>query len=160
MGTTPPFFQMPRKARILIVDDQPEFVPTLQRVLPEYLLHAEPSAAQAHTTARCFDPDLVIVDMIMADGHGLDVAGEIQCDPDLAGTPIILLSAMIGGSEEDAPFVVEGFPAFGKPFNIGSLRECIEQQLAGRKSHRSRTSRREDFESGSSSAMRPGRAEH
>src|SRR5205823_2776644 len=67
-----------------------------------YEVHEENNAMEALATARHFDPDLVVLDIMMPDIDGSDVAARFREDARFARTPIIFMTALVLGSE--APF--------------------------------------------------------
>ncbi len=122
-----------KKKRILVVDDQSDFAPLLQRAMPEYEMRAEEDCATALQIAARWRPDLVLLDLIMPDMHGIDLAAKIAADDRLRGIPIVFLSALVQSKDDDGePVLIGGYPAFGKPFQIEALRRHIALQLSSR----------------------------
>jgi CheY-like chemotaxis protein len=84
-------------ANILIVDDDPDFVQATRMVL-EKAGHACSSAASGNAGYKRMKedkPDLVILDMIMDTVlDGLTVTLRIHDDPDIAETPIIMVTSI------------------------------------------------------------------
>jgi DNA-binding NarL/FixJ family response regulator len=72
---------MKPKHSILIIDDHPMFrdgVKTIVRSNPAYDITAEAgTCAEGLALARSLQPDIVIVDISLPDGNGIDLAGEI-----------------------------------------------------------------------------------
>jgi len=88
------------KARLLIVDDDPEIRRLLSRHLGRmgYMVQEAGNGEAAVTLAREAVPDVVITDMIMPGLDGLGLLGKLQSlDPDL---PVIVLTGY--GSLENA----------------------------------------------------------
>jgi DNA-binding response OmpR family regulator len=86
---------------ILVVDDDPVIVKLLQ-VNFEMEGYAVISAADGEAglaRARADRPDLVVLDVMMPDLNGLEVAKMLKDDPDTWTTPIILLSAKAQASD-------------------------------------------------------------
>ncbi len=123
-------------AHILVVEDDPDFVETTRLIL-ESVGHEVNSASdgkEAMEVMRQSKPDLVLLDMMMADVlDGLGVTQAMHDDPELVGIPIIVVSAMLGG-----PFAGQ-FPTdehlhvsdwLNKPVEPKVLLKKIDQYLA------------------------------
>ncbi len=84
-------------AKILIVDDDPDFVEATRMVL-EKAGHACISAAsgnEGYTRMKADRPDLVVLDVIMDTVlDGLSVTQKTHDDPDIAGIPIIMVTSI------------------------------------------------------------------
>jgi len=82
---------------VLIVDDDPQLVDLLARMLQSAGEGYRPLKAfggsEALTRLRQQPVDLVLLDVLMADVDGLTVLKEMKADPGLAGIPIIIVSA-------------------------------------------------------------------
>ncbi len=81
-------------AKILIVDDDPDFVEATRVVLAEkgYDVSAAYSGAEGLERARSEQPDLIILDIIMPHENGFRVCEQIKADVDLAAIPVIILT--------------------------------------------------------------------
>lgn len=122
------------KTRILIVDDEPEIVDTLARVLGEqtnYEVRSATTAFQAGVECDRFKPHVMLLDMHLGseDTVGNDVRGLAQMvrqDEDLQMTRIVGMS----GKLTDAQFSTVrsvGFESFiRKPFAVRQVIEVIE----------------------------------
>jgi CheY-like chemotaxis protein len=84
-------------SKILIVDDDPDFVETTRIVLQQHG-HEILSAADGDEgvqTVRKSKPDLVILDVIMSSIlDGLNVSQQLQEDPEHKDTPIIMVTSI------------------------------------------------------------------
>jgi DNA-binding response OmpR family regulator len=80
--------------RILVIDDDQD----LAEVLAEVLRHPEHQVSVAHTRGEAMNiaattvPDLVLLDLNLADGHGLEVARQLRADPATAATHIVVMT--------------------------------------------------------------------
>jgi two-component system sensor histidine kinase/response regulator len=89
----------------------------------------ENDAAKAHQTAVNFRPDVILVDILMPETDGGEVAARIQADPDLQNTPIIFLTALVTRSEANSGLSIEGHSSLAKPVSIPELINAIEDHL-------------------------------
>jgi CheY-like chemotaxis protein len=121
--------------RVLIVDDDQDstyLVKILLEKIGHYRVLEENDAAKAHQTARNFRPDLILLDVMMPQRDGGDVAAQIEADPKLQRTPIIFLTALVTKAEAKAGFHIQGHPVLAKPVNILELINGLEENLPAR----------------------------
>jgi CheY-like chemotaxis protein len=84
-------------AKILIVDDDPDFVSVCRTILKTegYEVLEAANGRQAVEMMHDDKPDLVLLDVMMSSIlEGVDVSREIELDPDLQGTPIVMVSSI------------------------------------------------------------------
>lgn len=121
------------KKRILVVDDEPGLTRLIRLNLEatgDYEVREENRGVQALAAARAFRPDLILLDVMMPDKEGGDVAAEIQEDPALAQTPIVFLTAIVTRQEAGpAGSEIAGHTFLAKPVRREDLIQCIEAQL-------------------------------
>lgn len=97
--------------RILVVDDDPDFVAITTRVLKTagYEIVTAANGAQALAAMRQQRPDLVLLDIMMSTVlDGLSVSEEMQEDPELREVPVIMVSS-IADTEHAAVFPTDGY---------------------------------------------------
>src|SRR5438876_11177025 len=120
------------KRRILIVDndrDSTHLVKILLERTGRYLVLEENDATKAHQTAQNLRPDVILLDIMMPETDGGEVAAQIQADPELQTTPIIFLTALVTKAETKAGLRIQGHPFLAKPISIPELIEAIEENL-------------------------------
>ncbi len=123
------------KKRILLVDDEPEFTDTLRLILEAdgyYQVAVENEATRALAAARQFDPDLVILDIMMPDIDGTDVAATLREDPRFANTPIVFMTALVSTQEAKGAHGAK-HTYLPKHTPIDELIDVLEEKLAGTK---------------------------
>jgi two-component system KDP operon response regulator KdpE len=106
--------------RILVVDDEPQFLRALQTNLrgAGYDVVTATTAEEALTTAGLHPPEAVILDLLLPDGRGTDVTRELRRWTE---APIILVSA-VGDEAEKIEALDAGADDYvTKPFAIGEL---------------------------------------
>lgn len=74
-------------------------------------------------------PDLALLDVQMPGRTGLELVHAIREEPGLAGMHVILVTAGLLKSEENAPSVAEADGFVTKPFSPIKLREQVERML-------------------------------
>ena len=119
---------MKEERRILIVDDDRESTRLLKILLEKigYLVLEENDAAKAHQSAHNFRPDLILLDIMMPQRDGVELASEIGADPQLQRTPIIFLTAL---GDARAGLRIQGHPVLAKPINVPELIKRLEENL-------------------------------
>ena len=116
--------------RILVVDDEKSFTTMLKIVLEDtgdFEVHEVNLPHEAVATAQRVSPDVVILDVLMPEMSGLEVAGQFRRHPKLSALPIIFLSAAMSREatffEEDA---LRNCPVLTKPTGSEEIIQCIE----------------------------------
>lgn len=82
------------ESRILVVDDDDSIRTLLQQELSDagYLIELAADGKQALTKVRKNKPHLIILDVMMPEMNGFDVAAVLKNDPETMDIPIIILS--------------------------------------------------------------------
>jgi CheY-like chemotaxis protein len=80
--------------------------------------------------AQAFRPDLVILDVMMPDMDGSEVAASFKQDPNLKKTPVVFVTAAVkkeelGGLEGK----IGGRTYVAKPLNVQGVISVIERNL-------------------------------
>lgn len=88
--------------KILVVDDETDIVKVLTARLKEqgYQTEGAYGPQDALLKARQFNPDLIIMDIIMPNMSGAEVAALLKEDAKCRDVPIIFLSAILSKDEE------------------------------------------------------------
>jgi two-component system sensor histidine kinase/response regulator len=123
---------MKEKRRILIVDndsDTTHLVKVLLERTGQYLVFEQNDATKAHQSARNFRPDLILLDVVMPETDGGEVAARVEADPELHNTPIVFLTALVTRAEAKSGLKIQGHPFLAKPVSIPELVNAIEQYL-------------------------------
>jgi CheY-like chemotaxis protein len=84
-------------AKILIVDDDPDFVSISRTILTTegYEVLEATNGRQALEVMHHDTPDLVLLDVMMSTTlEGLDVSKEMESDPELKNVPIVMVSSI------------------------------------------------------------------
>ena len=123
---------MKERRRILIVDNDPNathLVKVLLERTGHYLVLEENDATKAHQSAVSFRPHLILLDIVMPETDGGEVAARIQGDPELRKTPIIFLTALVTRAEAKSGLNIQGHSFLAKPVSIPELIAAIEEHL-------------------------------
>jgi CheY-like chemotaxis protein len=121
------------KKRILVMDDEPTITWLLKLNLEQtgdYEVATENISKAALVAAEEFQPDLLLLDVVMPGLDGGNLASQFQTGPKLKGTPIVLLTAAVALEEVRARHgVVGGQPFLAKPVSLHELLACLEKHL-------------------------------
>jgi two-component system OmpR family response regulator len=125
-------FAVKEKRRILIVDNDKNATRLVKMLLERtgaYVVLEENDATRAHQIARDFRPDLILLDIVMPEIDGGEVAAQIESVPELRTTPIIFLTALVTRAEAKNGLHIQGHPFLAKPISIPELISAIEENL-------------------------------
>jgi two-component system, OmpR family, response regulator len=120
------------KACILIIDNDRDFTHSAKVALERtgrYFVCEENDASSAHQTAQGLHPDLILLDIVMPETDGGEVAARIQADPALHRIPIVFLTALVTKAEGRSGLRIQGHPFLAKPISLPELIEGIEENL-------------------------------
>jgi two-component system OmpR family response regulator len=120
------------KPRILIVDNSSQFARNARLLLDQsgkYVACSVVDPRRALETARSFKPDLVLVDLIMAQEDGIEVAAQLEADWALHGVPIVFLTSLITAAEAKDGRRVDRHRILPKPTSSSDLFQLVEQNL-------------------------------
>lgn len=127
---------MTRKAKILLIDDDVDFVEATTIVLESkpYEVIVASEGEEGLRRARGEKPDLIILDIIMPVKDGFTAAEEFKKDPELGKIPIIMLTSYSerGGETSIATsrgLTLEAEDYIDKPVKPEELLQRVEKQL-------------------------------
>lgn len=120
--------------KIMLIDDDRDLCHLTKLILTKYGYDVAVAldAAAGLQYARHYAPNLILMDVMMPGVGGPDAVKIIQTDPQLKGVPIVFLTALLTGQENDREnqeFNVGGsnYPALGKPFEIEGLLNIVQK---------------------------------
>jgi CheY-like chemotaxis protein len=123
-------------AKVLVVDDDPDFVRVTSKVLKTagHEVVSAANGAQALKTMRQDAPDVVLLDIMMSYIlDGLDVSREMADDPKLKDLPVIMVTSLTGVRGAQAFPTDEYIPVdqwLSKPVDPETLLARIDEALA------------------------------
>ena len=106
--------------RILVVDDEPQILRALQTSLRAagYEVESAGDAAGALAAAAAHPPDAIILDLVLPDGTGTEVARRLR---EWTNVPILLLSVVGDDHEKVAALDAGADDYVTKPFSVDEL---------------------------------------
>ena len=102
---------MEKKAKILLVDDDMDFIEATKTILESrhYEVVVAHEGDEGLRRAREENPDLILLDVIMPVKDGFTAAEQIKKDPQLSNIPTIMLTAFAATRGESNIPVSRGF---------------------------------------------------
>lgn len=124
---------VPERSRqlVLIADDNADMRDHLDRVLSaqwETVLAADGESALA--AARTLRPDAIVTDVMMPGIDGFGLVAAIRADPELAATPVLMLSARAGVEAVDEGYAAGADDYLPKPFRSQELVDRVKSRLS------------------------------
>jgi len=116
--------------RILVCDDDAAIRTVVREALRRagHTVETAASAADLRRTVRTFRPQVLLTDVILPDGNGLDLVPELLAD--YPHMPIIVLSAQNTFTTAMRATEQGAFDYLPKPFDLGELAQAVEDALA------------------------------
>jgi len=120
---------MPEK-KILIVDDNADLVHIMGAHLEGhgYSVVSASDVAEAIKAVQKEQPDLVILDVAMPGGDGLNVLKQLNASNTKNMIPVIVVTGMETRAKAEA-FAAGAVEFYLKPVNMDTLLECIREEL-------------------------------
>jgi two-component system sensor histidine kinase/response regulator len=108
---------------VLVVDDDPSVLAVVERILSRehYLVKTLSNGTQVLKTAKELRPDLIILDVVMPDLDGVDIAGYLQEDYATVQIPILYLTALDGSGAAPTAGTIMTIHVLNKPVNAEEL---------------------------------------
>jgi len=127
---------MEKKAKILLVDDDIDFVESTKIILESkpYEVIVAHEGDEGLRKAREENPDLVLLDVIMPVKDGFTAAEQFKKDPQLSKIPVLMLTAFAAmGGETSIPvsrgYTLETEDYIDKPVSPNELLARVEKHL-------------------------------
>ena len=122
------------RATVLVIDDQPLNIQTVYSMLSqqyEVLMATSGEAGIALCLAQ--QPDIVLLDLVMPEVDGMQVAARLKQDPRTAAIPLIFITASTDAQEESACWQAGAVDFVSKPLNPLTLRHRVQVHLTLRR---------------------------
>jgi CheY-like chemotaxis protein len=111
--------------RILAIDDNHGLLDLLQRLLPEprYKVTAAATSADGLSYAAQFQPDAILLDLMMPDLNGWDVLQTLRADERTRAIPVIICSVV---SDPELAYSLGANAVIAKPIQRAGLLQALE----------------------------------
>lgn len=122
---------MAREIKILIVEDEKDIVEFLRYNLEKegYILNAAYDGNQGYKVAKLFDPDLILMDIMMPHMDGIELCQKLREEKQFASTIIAFLTARSESFTQIAALDAGGDDFIPKPVKPNVLKSKIRALL-------------------------------
>ncbi|WP_046569269.1 response regulator transcription factor [Micromonospora sp. HK10] len=112
--------QTRRATRVLVVDDEPNISALLSATLRliDFDVRVANGGREALTSVAEFDPDLVVLDVMMPDLDGFAVARQLRAAANGRGVPVLFLTARDAVEDRIAGLAIGADDYVTKPFSL------------------------------------------
>lgn len=120
--------------KIMAVEDEADIRMVLAVALRDvagFDLQVCSSGAQALELAPSFQPDLILLDVMMPDMDGPDTLEALRELPETAGTPVIFLTAKVQSQEVQRFREIGAIGVIAKPFDPMGLADEVRRVWGG-----------------------------
>ncbi|TAL05996.1 MAG: response regulator [Verrucomicrobia bacterium] len=117
--------------RILIIDDEADFVELLQYRLQrdQVEFQVASNGLEAMNLARAFDPHLILLDVLLPDLDGLTLCSILRNDATTRETPIFIMSGVNTEVTRYSALIAGAQEFFGKPVDFAVFEATVERAL-------------------------------
>ncbi|MCL4801448.1 MAG: response regulator [Burkholderiales bacterium] len=120
--------------KILIADDEPNIVVSLEFLMKQegFDVRVAPDGDEALAQMSEFDPDLVLLDVMLPRRNGFEVCQEIRAHPEWRRSKIVMLTAKGRDIEMQKGLALGADAYITKPFSTKELVARVRQLLGVR----------------------------
>jgi DNA-binding response OmpR family regulator len=118
---------------VLIIEDEVDAADMFAEMMrvSGYRVLKTSSSMPALTMMSTEKPDVVILDIMMPEISGLDILRQMRKNPELAGIPVVVVSAKSMPADIKLGMEAGAFIYLTKPVGFAELKEAIERALGG-----------------------------
>ncbi|MBL7069239.1 MAG: response regulator [Candidatus Omnitrophica bacterium] len=120
--------------KILLIDDEEDFCFFVKNNLEResaFDVITTTSGKEGIKLAKKIKPDLILLDILMPDISGDEVARQLRTIEGIKETPIVFLTATVRREEVEAKEgVIGGYPFIAKPVDVEKLIQEIERHIS------------------------------
>jgi len=116
--------------RILLVEDDPDIQVVVSLTLSRiggFTVEVCSSAAEALDVAQAFDPDLILLDVMMPEMDGPSALEALRRIPKTAATPVVFMTAKIQPQEITRYRALGSVGVIPKPFDPATLADTVRK---------------------------------
>ncbi|MRU16709.1 response regulator [Roseovarius sp. A21] len=118
--------------KVLLIEDEPNIIEAISFILMRdgWEVKTHSNGHDAMEAVRSREADLIILDVMLPGRSGFDILKDIRADADLAGTPVLMLTAR--GQDKDREMAERvGVNRFmTKPFSNADVLDAVRSLVA------------------------------
>ncbi len=120
-----------KQPRILAVDDNEDNLLLLSEVLNAFdcSLFTATSGQIALTIAQAYNPDLILLDVMLPDLNGIEVVRHLKHNPTTENIPVIAVTALASEEDRDRLLAAGCNGYLSKPYMIEDLEAIVRRAL-------------------------------
>src|SRR6476619_5786398 len=130
----PPSPRLAHPPRVLLVDDEDEFLELTKEILEGsgFIVECARAAGEAVARAVANPPDVILLDILLPGCDGLEILETLKSEPETANVPVLACTAL--GQRDSGPLLVHaGFDGLvTKPIDWRELAEQLEAAVPER----------------------------
>jgi two-component system phosphate regulon response regulator PhoB len=109
--------------KVLIIEDEPDLVRLIAYNFQQagFATHAVGRAGEALRAAQTEAPDVILLDLMLPDGSGIDVCRALKGDPITRAIPVIMVTAKSEEIDRVVGFEIGADDYVVKPFSVREL---------------------------------------
>jgi two-component system cell cycle response regulator DivK len=123
----PPTLRVVRPPRILLVDDEEEFLELTKLILEDsgFVVECARAAGEAVARAIANPPDVILLDILLPGCDGIEILETLRTEPETADVPVLACTAL--AERDSAPLITQaGFDGLvKKPINWRDLARLL-----------------------------------
>jgi DNA-binding response OmpR family regulator len=122
---------------LLLVEDDADLAKVLRGRLAHagYEVRCAASIAEARAALRAARPDLIVLDVMLPDGSGIDLLRSIRADADLRGLPVLVQTCLGAPARVEEGFEAGANAYLEKPADaarlLAAVRRLLDESRAG-----------------------------
>lgn len=123
------------RRRVHYIEDNEVNVEVMRGVLshrPQVALSVSATSREGLAAVRSHPPDLLLLDLHLPDGHGLDLLRQLQADPHTRRIPVVVVSADALDEQLNAARAAGARHYLTKPLDLRQVLDVLDQELGGR----------------------------
>lgn len=120
-----------KQLSLLVIDDEPDNFDVIETLLGDgiYQLHYAANGRQALDFLDSYNPDLILLDVMMPEVDGIEVCRQIKSMPKWRATPIVMVTALTAKSDLANCLNAGADDFISKPVNAIELRARVQSML-------------------------------
>lgn len=120
-----------KQLSLLVIDDEPDNFDVIETLLGDgvYHLHYAASGRQAIEFLDSYNPDLILLDVMMPEVDGIEICRQIKSMPKWQATPVVMVTALTAKSDLANCLNAGADDFISKPVNAIELRARVQSML-------------------------------